>query len=136
MVLAGALTFCAWYGPNQDISNLSRWAWLLGWRKPPEWFRERQVDRQATVGGTGVLVLLVVVAGAWLWQPGAGALPPAPVPAPTQPAPPPAVPAQPSRPDRLLDDAAKNTILVNVPKDKKVRVLVLAGEPERERFAD
>jgi hypothetical protein len=39
-------------------------------------------------------------------------------------------------PDRVLDDTMKNALISNLPKNKMVQILVLAGDPERDKFAD
>lgn len=139
--LAGALTFAAWYGPNQDISNLSRWAWLLGWRRVPRWFQQRAIDRWTMLGGPAVGVLLLMAAGVWVWTP-APTVPVTPAPAVPDTAslspepPPPGTPQPSTRPPRQLDAEMENAILLHVPKDKQIRLLVLAGDLERSQFAD
>jgi hypothetical protein len=140
-VLVGALMFCAWYGPSQDVSNLSRWAWLAGWRNSPAWLRERSADRWTLRGGVTVAVLLVAIGGLrlfWRAEPAAD-LPSMPeiVRPPIAPPPPPSKPPAASpQPDRQLDSELENAIRVHAPKSKSVKLVVLAGDAEAARFAD
>ncbi len=50
--------------------------------------------------------------------------------------PPPGTPQPSTRPARVLDAEMENAILVHVPKNKQIRLLVLAGDLERSQFAD
>jgi len=140
-VLTGALTFCAWYGPNQDISNLSRWAWLAGWRNSPQWLRAREADRWMLRGGFAVAVLLLALGGLrlfWKAEP-AAELPPMPEivrPPIAPPQPPSAPPAASPQPDRQLDAELENAIRVHAPRAKSIKLVVLAGNAEATRFAD
>jgi len=39
------------------------------------------------------------------------------------------------RPDRVLDDLMKNALLTYIPKTNKIKIMVLTGDPERDKFA-
>lgn len=126
----GALMAGAWSGPHRSVSNLSRWAARFGLQRMPDWLVRRSADRFAFRGGLVVLAMLVVAP--WL-MPHSTTAPPAPEQAsiPVTPQPSESV----AQPGRQLDDDFRNAIRVHVPKDKQVRLAVLSGDNEADRFA-
>ena len=135
VLIAGALMLGAWTGPHRAVSNLSRWAVRLRVRHLPGWLTRRAADRWAFRGALAAMVLLLVAV--W-FIPSTG---PASVPTDAgnirkdvEPVPP-ADRAVINRPDRQIDNDLKNAILLNVPKTKQVKLVVLRGDPEADRFA-
>lgn len=133
-LIAGGLMFGAWTGPHRAVSNLSRWAVRLRVRHLPGWLTRRSADRWAFRGGLLAMVLLLGVV--WFIPSRQSAISNdngdvrrdvAPVP--------PADRAVVDRPDRQIDNDLKNAILLNVPKTKQVKIVVLRGDPEADRFA-
>jgi hypothetical protein len=128
----GALMYAAATGPNEMVSNLSRWARRLGWRRAPAWLLGRGVDRTTVRGGAAIYALLLIAGGAWLLWPSQPASvsrnpPSSPALAPV---------ALPARPGRHLDADLRNALLVHVPKDRQIRIMVLKDDAEADHFAD
>ena len=143
VMVAGGAMFAAWTGPHKTISNVSRWAIRLRIRHIPAWLSARAADRWAFRGGLVSLVLLLAVAWLVPWR----QAPVAPAEAPNagqvdrnEGATAPKPPGQDNavinpHPDRHIDTELKNAILVNVPKTKQIRIVVLKDDPEANQFS-
>jgi hypothetical protein len=60
---AGLLMAFARTGPDEAVSNLSRWVEYIGFHRIPAWLRARNADRWAYRGGMLAMAILLFVGG-------------------------------------------------------------------------